>query len=539
MKRILSLLLAVSLCLVGCGSSDSDGSGYTFTTTLSADPECLDPQYSEGETSQQVIATIMEGLLRVSNSATPDLAGASSYTISEDGLTYTFTLREDCYWYSVNFNSTDEAIPVTAMDYVYAFRRLFDPDTNSPYREEFACLANASNIIEGTLDYTWIGVTALSTYELEFTLDYVNPEFLQLLTLTCAFPCNEDFFLSTDGRYGLSVDTILCNGAFYLYKWVYDFYGSDNFLTFYKNKTYYDYESISPSGLTFTIMKSSDNADEDYAEGNSDVILTQTQSLGAKDDTVDSSYSQTLGLIFNPDSEELQNEAFRLALVYSINRSALQSLVSDNICIAYGIIPPAVTVLGTSYREIYADEPLCTAYDSQLAVDYFTAASEELSLNAMNSLRILVSSDFLDTDALLAICQEWQDLFGYYIGLESVSPSEYATRISSGDYSIALYSISPTRNSCVSMLEQFQDIADLLGFVSEEYENILRQLHYVDTFAEAVDYYARAECAILDTLCFVPLFYQNTYLYYTSGNDGFTYDPFASIIEFRNARYFS
>ncbi len=542
MRTISPFLLSGILFLqCGCSEEEQTGMGFLFTTSLSSNPACLDPQYSDNDQADMVIANIMEGLLRLDENGVPTEAGAESYTISEGGLYYMFNLREESYWYQVGMED-DDWIPVTADDYVFAFRRMLDPVTDSPYAELFSCIQNAVAVRAGTMPPESLGVSAPDDHTVIFRLDYTNAEFLHLLAQPYAAPCNAAFFYSTNGRYGLDAKTILCNGPFCLTKWNYDAYGSDNFMNFRKNPSYYDMESVAPSSLTFHIQRSEAAADKDFTDGNSDVLVTRTNAsryMESKDHTVVTEYAETLGLIFHPDNEILKNKDFRLALIHGINRAAYTPKLSADLKPAYGIIPPAVDLMGTSYREMYADEPLAPTYDPELSARLFAEAAKELHLNSTNTIRILVSNNITDTDALLTICQEWQTLFGQYIGLETVTEEEYRKRIAEGDYSMALYSIHPERNSCYETLRLFSEEDDRLGFQSMVYSSAMAKLATTEQLTDAVELYGMAEQAILDTNTFVPLFYKNSYLVHSSANTDLGYDAFSGIVDFRNAKHFT
>ncbi len=465
-------------------------------------------------------------------------AGAESYTISDDGLTYEFKLKNNCYWYSADMEEKD-AKPVTARDYVFAFRRLLNPETNAPHAEDFLCIENASEILDGKQKPETLGVIAKDGGTLIFHLTEPDEEFLTLLTQNCAVPCNEDFFLSTKGRYGLSQETILCNGAFYLTKWVYDAYGSGNFLTLRKNTLYQDAETVSPSSLQITIMRSQAEVDEDFSENNTNCILTTTypaEYLNSENYRVDINSVRTWGLIFNPENKTLQNRQLREALAAGIDREA-NSLKSDhNFTSAYGIIPPAIQILGRSYRELCADEPLAIPYDPDFSSEQFQTLN--LPMHQINSLKILVPDSFDNQQALLSICQEWQNLFHQYIGIESVSYSEYEKRLSDGDYSIALYSFRPEYTNCDSLLAEIRKQSEFLGLDTAELDVSLQRLSDAEQLTEKLIYDTECEKLILDQLVFIPLYYQNLYLIYTAKNTNIWCNPFTKAVFFRDAKHF-
>lgn len=539
LQKLFCGVLAAGILLTEAGclkQEESTGAGYLFTCVLSGNPECLDPQYTDNTNAAAVLDNMVEGLVRLDATGAVVCAEAESYTVSEDGKTYMFNLRDDCYWYRVG-SDPDRPERVTARDYVYAFRRLLDPETRSPYAEDFACIRNGMEILMGRKDVKQLGVSAPDATTVIFELNKPEPEFLSLLAQSCAAPCNEQFFLTTKGRYGLDIDTILCNGPFYPTKWNYDRYSGGNFITMRRNPLYHDADSIYPSSLQFTIMHNTADARADFAGGNSDVIVTGTDPkdfIRTKSCIVESIRSATYGLVFNPENTLLQSDTLRMALAYGIDRASLTPLLSDDLETAYGLIPPGVTMLGRSYRELYADEQLAIPYNPAMAEMLFQLAEDELGLGSMNTIQILVPSNILDTDALLAVCQEWQDLFGYYIGIETVSPDEFSRRMAAGEYSIALCGFRPERNSCTEALEAFCAIDTLPADVAE----LLRSAPVAGNPAEQVEAYGTIEKAVIDSHAFIPLFYKSSYLVYTSGNTDVRYDPFSGAIILREAKHF-
>ncbi|MCR4644487.1 MAG: peptide ABC transporter substrate-binding protein [Oscillospiraceae bacterium] len=529
-------------CLSGCSRKENTGAGFQFTCTLESNPGCLDPQYTDNPYAAAVLANTMEGLMRLDAAGNPVCAEAKSYAVSKNGLHYTFTLRDDCYWYNAD-TDPERADRVTAKDYVFAFKRLVDPGQYSPFAEDFACIRNAAAITAGDMGVDALGVNAPDATTLEIELAYPEPDFLSLLARSCAVPCSQHFFESTDGRYGLNDKTILCNGPFYLTKWVYDQYGGGNFITCRRNKLYYDKDAVFPSNLQFNIMHSREEAVTDFAEGSSDIFLTDTypkEYAGSKDYVIQSYRAETLGLIFNQEKARTRNEDFRQALARSIDRSAMLPELSEDMTAAYGVIPPGVTLLGRSFRELYADEQTALPYQPEYAKELFNEADKDLGLRT-STMQILIPSTVLDTEALLSVCQGWQDLFGYYIGIETVSPEEFDRRIASGDYSIALWGLKPDTNSCDAVLTKLLENCDMLGTSEEAYAA------YAAAFAapgkaaqrsDSIALYGEAEKTFLESACFIPLLYKNTYLVTTDGNEDVRYDPFTGAVYLREAKHF-
>ena len=199
----LALLLLIACCLSGCLSAEDEA-----VLAPVALPDNLDPQLCEGETASFIVRHLFEGL----TVQTPDgiaPGAAESWTVSADGLTYTFTLRPDAGW--------SDGEPVEAADFVFAFTRLFDPSTGSEAAADYLAISGASERLAG--EEVPIGVRAEGADTVVFTLGIPDREFLSLLSLPAASPCREDFFRETHGRYGLSLGDILGNGRFILSTW--------------------------------------------------------------------------------------------------------------------------------------------------------------------------------------------------------------------------------------------------------------------------------------------------------------------------------
>lgn len=548
--RCFAFLVTVSLTLSVCSScslpfqkQESDGSGYLFTVSLPSNPKSLDPQSATDASSKTIITNLYEGLVELDESGMPQLAAAENVNVSADGLIYTFQLKNDRYWY-YDTNQNDvidegESWQVTASDYVYAFQRIFDPQTQSPYTDMFSCLTNASAIQNGQMDYTQIGVNAVSDTQLQFSLDQPDAQFLSHLASTAAMPCNESFFLQTKGRYGLDQECVASCGAFYLRLWFYDPYGSDNLIYMRRNSANTEARSVYPANLTFQIKKNSQDTAEDFADGSSDVLATsiyQSQYMESDRYTVTSSRVTTLGLIFNPDNTAFANANIRKGLSMGIDRSAIEENSNGDLFPAYGIIPPDVHCSGKSYRELVPEAK--TAYDAAAAVDTFQKGMKELHIESLDSTKILVCSTLMDCENLHDIIQTWQEIFGFYIGIEEVSESDYWKRIADKNYTIAVYGITGSSDSPASVLEQFGTDANRFYYSSHTVDSLITGLKSCSSSEELQQKCQNLEQAILTEGQFLPIFYKNQYCITRSSNADIGYDPFSGALNFRNAKHF-
>ena len=212
--RFVAALLAAFfvLSLTACGSGSN-----SFTWFVDSIPANLDPQVASSASDIIACENLYSGLVRRTpdGSLAPELC--ERWEVSADRLTYTFYLKDGLTYTASKGDPSDYAI--TAEDFVFAFQRMFLPGTNSPYAVEFSALENSAAVLAGQKPASALGVTAAEPLKLVFRLSSPDETFLSKLTLPGAMPCDEAFFDSTRGTYGLTSASTLSSGHFYLYNW--------------------------------------------------------------------------------------------------------------------------------------------------------------------------------------------------------------------------------------------------------------------------------------------------------------------------------
>lgn len=175
-----------------------------------AEPETLDPHRAESVTASNVLRDLYEGLVTEAPDGRLVPGAARRWTVSVDGLVYTFELHPDGRW--------SNGDPVTAADFEYGLRRSADPATLSKYSAILAPIANATAVIAGELPPEALGVRAVDAHTLEIRLDAPTPYFLGLLTHASTYPVHRP----TVGAHGLRFarpGTLVGNGAYRLVEW--------------------------------------------------------------------------------------------------------------------------------------------------------------------------------------------------------------------------------------------------------------------------------------------------------------------------------
>ena len=223
----LSLLLAVT---AHARLGDAvDYENRSITLVLEQDPPQMDSTRSTDAISTRVLGHVMEGLTRYDDRNRLTAGVAERWEIREDGAT--FWLREDARW--------SDGRPVTAHDFVFAWRRVQDPATTSEYAFIMYGIENAEAVNTGELPIEALGVEAVTDYRLEVRFERPIAFFDRLVAFATFLPVREDFVRAQGDRYGSSATTLLYNGPFTISRW-----SRGARLTLDQNPEYWDRDSI-------------------------------------------------------------------------------------------------------------------------------------------------------------------------------------------------------------------------------------------------------------------------------------------------------
>ena len=206
------LNLLASLTATAGGGADGavDAANNAITVLLRDEPPQLDSTRSTDQVSGVVLGHVMEGLLRYdeNNQLAPGMA--ESWRIDEQGAV--FHLREDAKW--------SDGKPVTAQDFVFAWRLVLDPDNASEYAFILYPVKNAEAVNQGLLPGEALGVRALDDRTLEVNFERPIAFFDKLTAFSTYLPMRQDFYEATEGGYGADADKMLYNGPFLIANWV-------------------------------------------------------------------------------------------------------------------------------------------------------------------------------------------------------------------------------------------------------------------------------------------------------------------------------
>ena len=250
-KRLIGtgLVLATGILLTACGQSNTDTS--TFSSTFSANPTTFNYLLDYYADNTSVITNLVDGLLENDSYGNLTPALAEDWSVSADGLTYTYKLRKDAKWYTAD---GEEYAPVKAQDFVTGIKYAADNKGQAMDLIQNSIKGLNDYVTGATNDFTTVGVKALDDYTVEYTLTRPEPYWNSKTTNSILFPVNEEFLKSKDKEFGtLTPNSILYNGPYLLKDFT-----SKSSIEYVKNPHYYDHDKVTIEKVKLAYFDGSD-----------------------------------------------------------------------------------------------------------------------------------------------------------------------------------------------------------------------------------------------------------------------------------------
>ncbi len=331
---VIALMMALMMVFTACSSTTESTSEEQTTTdtsesTESAEaitqdlvvcigptPETMDPTLNSASDGGSMIIHAFEGLMTYEEDGSFGYGQAESHTVSEDGLTYTFTLREGLLW--------SDGTPLTANDFVYSWKRGVDPATAAPYAELFKYIVGYEEAIAGDVDA--LAVTAIDDLTLEVVLNTPTAFFEALVAFPTYMPLNQATIEANSESWAINPETYISNGAFMITEYV-----PDQHIVMTKNPNYRDADSIKLNTLTFALMADENAAFSAYQSGDLLALksIPSNEVAGLLEDP-EFALDPLIGtyyLNFNHNVEGLNNPLVREAMMLAIDRQYISDVV--------------------------------------------------------------------------------------------------------------------------------------------------------------------------------------------------------------------
>lgn len=536
MKKAASVILCIILAaasFAGCSKSEkSIDLIYPFSGNINS----YDPQVASTSDEFLIAENCFEGLVRCDDEGNITPACASSWQITNGGLTYTFYLQKGLHWYifpSVKEKLGEDYNPeITANDFVFALQRAADSITQSPLFSTISSIENAPEINSGYADKSALGVRAVDDYTLQISLSSANEGFLKTMSTAVAMPCNEEFFNSTNGRYGLDLKYTMFNGQFVITNVLESSYILKN------NSAYAGPSPAKAADLTLKIVDSEQNLSEDVLSGYYDAAYLrgyESAKIGKKSGVTLISYiNTTWAIVINSSKGIFSEKDARHA--FALCASDLDMDSFEYLSDAYGFIPPSCKINSVPYTET---APRITESENrQEAVSLWKKAVKDTKIYS-TEVTLLVPENM--EDAAKELIQGIQAGIGavsnvdgknteFTLKLEAMTESEVKARVASGEYDAALYPFIASSESPVSFLQTVAE-SNLSAFDRDGVNKALETARSASE-NELASACSSCEKELLQTYCYTPVFYESNYYAQAKGVSGVQFHPGSGRVSF-------
>ena len=550
----LAMSAAMVLSMAACGSDSGSTStaasaagsaaGSEAAATASGDQNLnillsgtvnnLDPNASSWTGEYQIVTQSQASLLRIvtddSDKDTYVEDGCESYEVSDDGLTYTFHLREN-YW--------SDGEKVVAQQYVDAALRALNPD-NGYSTTEFLPIKNAQAYYDGECDASELGVKAVDDNTVEYTLESPNSEFLYYIAYRAGYPCRQDVIDKATSAYGTNVDEMVFNGPFKVTSWV-----KENSVTLEKNDKYWDAANVKLGTVTMQYVAETSTQATLFDAQQLDVVPYnddygadwEAQAADGKIDYINKVGTYSDFLVFAIEnggkSGLMGNANIRQALSLAVDRQELCDTVWGRYEPAYTYVPSAVTCGGETFNT--AGEGKVKDLQAQYSTDeslqeLFKKGLEELGkdtdLSAVTIDFVVEADNVARQTQAEYLAQTWQSKLGIQVNVDVTTDAEERQQQMDYDVGVNGWEGGASPYNYLFVVNVPYGLKYLTGVYTNEHVNeLLGQVTSITDAAKQAETFHEIEDTILEEAGVGPLyftdikFFQQTYvkgIYYTN-----------------------
>ena len=328
-----TLVLTGALVLAGCGGGGSKSAtkagGKILTIELGPEVESIDPALNTTNDGANYLTYLFDNLLRIDKEGKVAPSLAEKYEVSDDGLTWTFHLRDGLKW--------SDGSDLTANDFVYSWQRMIDPEVAAPYAEitlgmlegyeEAIGKPDADGNPTIDPDVTKLGVEATDDKTLVVHMSSPTPYFDKLATFAALSPVKKDVVEANPDGWTLDPKTYISSGPFKLSEWK-----SGSYLMLEKNENYWNKDAVKLDGIKCLLMQDQNAAFSAYESGDALMIKDiPTQEITTLQKRSDYHLDPQLGTYFidlNNTLDEFKDARVRQAFSLALDRKYISETIT-------------------------------------------------------------------------------------------------------------------------------------------------------------------------------------------------------------------
>lgn len=426
---------------------------------------------------------------------------AETWEVSDDGLVYTFHLREDAKW--------SDGEPITADDFVYGWQRLLDPETGCLYAFIGEYIKNGYAVETGEMDPSELGVKAIDDQTLEVTLENPTAYFLSLVGSSAQYaPCRKDIVEQYGNDFAATADKNVYSGPFKLTS------SENQEYVFEKNENYWDADNIKLDKAIMSYVEKAETQLAMYESGELDYVEIPSASVPeyeGQDNTFLNGNVDYFYINHESENKVLGNKNFRLALNYALNRNSYIKLATSDVYKpSNSLVFEGLQGAEKTYGEEYELNSYPLDGDTDKALEYLDAAMSELGIANASDISVeIVTTDVESSKKIAEVCQElWQTALGINVTIRQVTYSDiYGTVLPGGDFEIGYGGWGADYDDPYSYLELFKSDS-FYNYSNYSNADVDADLKASQTEADAktrMDLLFDAEQRIIDDGAFIPL----------------------------------
>ncbi len=519
---LVSLLLVTAIIFTGCvpkGGDDAskDTTPATTDTTTpastpaepkilktnnSSEPGSLDPALAQGTHESWILDHTFEGLMKIDSNLQVIPGMAKDYKVTDDNLTYTFTLRDDIKW--------SNGDPVTAHDFEFAWKRALDPELAADYAYQLYYIkgGEAYNTGEGSLDD--VAVKALDDKTLEATLEAPTPYFLELTAFYALYPVNKKV-VEANPDWAKNANTHVSNGPFTLIEWEHN-----ASIKIRKNENYYDAANVKLDGIDFDIIDDENTAWQKYEGGDYDFLSPLPQAVVAQmkasnnPELVIGAEVGTYYYNLNSKVKPFNNVKVRKGLAMTLDRQTIVDKIAQGGQIAAeGVVPFGMKdENGKEYRDNVGQ---LVTYNVEEGKKLFEEglAEEGMKIEDLKNMVILYNTSEAHKKIAQAAQEMWRVNLGVEFQLENVEFQVKLDREKAGDYQISRAGWIGDYMDPITFIELWESSSSFndAKYNNPEYDKLVKIAKTSGDKAERFDAMRKAEKIVMEDMPIVPVYF--------------------------------
>lgn len=469
-RRIVALFAAAGglLLLSACGKQSSSANKQVLNWTENAQLSTQDPTLTTDATSFQAEMNTNEGLYRLDKNQKPQLALAKSVKVTNGGKTYHVVLRK-AKWANGE--------PLTAKDFVYAWRRTVTPKTKSTMAFYLYYLKNAEEINKGKKSPTTLGVKANGNYKLTINLARPVTYFKRFLAFPLYYPQNEKFVKKCGKKFGTAAKYTLSSGPFKMTGWT----GNNKQFSLVKNKNYWDAKKVKLQKVNETISETSTTSYNMYQAGKLDeTLLTGEQVNANKSKPGYHARHQSALQRIDLNMKKIpafKNKNIRKALSLAINRESLaKNVLRNGDTAAKGFVPSGMGKNPKTGEEFYKEAYVksAVAYNLPEAKRLLKQGYKEAGIKSIN-VTLSTSDDDNSKQIGEFLQSKLEQLPGVKISVQTLPYTTLIARQQKGDFEMTIEGWKAILGDPINFLDVFESDSSYnnAGWKNARYDQLI------------------------------------------------------------------